>query len=124
MGAFLFVINTIMFLQWGLTFGLDFSLGNWEPIRLITEQLATTLFTKNMLQEKHKHHLDKLWWDNSLNSCKQWHFVPANNDSINCGVHLSNGSIKPTPHHFFMDDDIYCNIFNSYCIQQVVAASI
>ncbi len=70
MGAFSFVIDTIMFLQYGLTFGLDFSQANWESIQLITEQLATTLFNDNMLQEKHKHNLDKLQCDNSLGSCK------------------------------------------------------
>ena len=33
MGAFSFVIDTILFLQCGLTFGSDFSPANWEPIR-------------------------------------------------------------------------------------------
>ncbi len=32
MGAFSFVIDTIMFLQCGLTFGSDFTLANWELI--------------------------------------------------------------------------------------------
>ncbi len=32
MGAFSFVIDTILFLQCGLTFGSDFSPANWEPI--------------------------------------------------------------------------------------------
>ncbi len=33
-------------------------------------------------------------------------------------------SIKPTPHRCFVDDNIYCNIFDLYRIQQAVAASI
>ncbi len=32
MGAFSFVINTILYLQCRLTFGYDFSPANWEPI--------------------------------------------------------------------------------------------
>ncbi len=43
MGAFSFVIDMIMFLQCSLTFGLDFSPTNWEPIQLIAEQLAMAL---------------------------------------------------------------------------------
>ncbi len=70
MGAFSFVIDTIIFLQCRLTFGSDFSLANWEPIRLIAEQLAMALFKNKTLQEKHKHHLNKLQWDNSLGNHK------------------------------------------------------
>ncbi len=66
MGAFSFVIDTILFLQCGLMFGSDFRLANWEPIQQIAEQLATALFNNHTLQEKHKHHLDKLQWDNAL----------------------------------------------------------
>ncbi len=71
MGAFSFVIDTILFLQCGLTLGSDFSPANWEPVRRIAEQLATAVFNNNTLQEKHKHHLDKLSWDYSLGNCKQ-----------------------------------------------------
>ncbi len=71
MGAFSFVINTILFLQYGLTFGSDLSLANWEPIQRIAEQLATALFNDHTLQEKHKHHLDKLQWDHSLGNRKR-----------------------------------------------------
>ncbi len=63
MRAFSFVINTILYLKCGLTFKSKFSPSNWEPIQLISEQLATALFNDNTLQEKHKHPLDKLWWD-------------------------------------------------------------
>ncbi len=66
MGASSFVIDTILFLQCGLTFGSDFSPANWEPIQQIAEQLVTALFNEHTLQEKHKHHLNNLQWDNSL----------------------------------------------------------
>ncbi len=45
-------------------------------------------------------------------------------DSQNTRVRLPNGSLRPMPHHFFVDDDISGDIFDSYCIQQTVAASI
>ncbi len=104
-------------------FCLDFSPANWEPIQLIAEQLATALFNDNTLQEKHRHHLDKLRWDASLGKCKLWRFIPASWDSQNCGIQLPDGLIKPTSHHFFVDNNMYCNIFDSYRIQKVVTAS-
>ncbi len=70
MGAFSFVIDTILFLQYGLMFGSNFSPANWEPVQRIAEQLATALFNNNTLQEKHKYQPDKLQWDNSLGSWK------------------------------------------------------
>ncbi len=124
MGAFSFVIDTILFLQCGLTFGSNFSLANWEQIQQIAEQLATALFNDHSLQEKHEHHLDKLQWDNSLGNRKQRRFTLAAKDSRNTIVRLSDGLLRPTPHHLFVDNNIYGDIFDSYHIQQAVAASI
>lgn len=121
MGAFAFVIDTILFLQCGLTFCLDCSPANRDPILKILEQLATALFNDSMLQEKHKHHLDKLQWDTSLARCKQQHFAPSAQDLQNKQVHLPNGLVKPMPHHFFVNDNIYSNIFDSYQIWQAAA---
>ncbi len=82
------------------------------------------LFNDNTLKEKHKQHLKKLQWEDSLGSRKQRRYDPTARDSLNQGVRLPDGSIKPTPHHFFVDDDIHGNIFDLYCIQQAVTASI
>ncbi len=51
-------------------------------------------------------------------------FTPATRDSRNTGARLPDGSIRPPPHHLFVDDDIYADIFDSYSTQQAVAASI
>ncbi len=53
MGAFLFVIGNLLFLQYSLTFGSEFSLVSWEPMQRIAEQLATTLFNNDYLLHKH-----------------------------------------------------------------------
>ncbi len=71
MGAFFFVIDTIMFLQCSLTFRMDFIPADWEPIQLIADQQATAPFNNNRLQDKHKHHFNKLQWNNSLGNRKQ-----------------------------------------------------
>ncbi len=124
MGGFSFVIDTILFLQCDLMFESNFSLANWEPMRQIAEQFATALFNDHLLQEKHKYHLKKLGWDNSLGNRKRCCFTPVTRDSWNARVRLPNGLLLPTPHHLFVDNDIYRDIFDSFCIQQVVAASI
>ncbi len=49
---------------------------------------------------------------------------PAISDLLNTGVRLPNKSIKPTPLHFFVDDDIYGNVFDSKQIWQAITASI
>jgi len=77
-----------------------------------------------MLQEKHKQHLDKLQWDVSLSNRKRRRFTPATKDLKNPGARLPDGSLRPTPHHLFVDDNVYADIFNSYRIRQAVAASI
>lgn len=82
------------------------------------------IFNDTTLQEKHKQHLDKLQWDASLGGRKRCHFISAMRDLQNMGVHLPDRSIKLTPHHFFVDDNIYGDILDSYRIRQVVAASI
>ncbi len=112
MGAFSFVINTILSLQCGLTFTSDIIPANWEPLRQIAEQLATALFNNHMLQERHKHHLNNLQWDNSLGNRKHQHFTPAAQDSQNTRVRLPDGLLRPTPHHFFVNYGIYGDIFD------------
>ncbi len=77
-----------------------------------------------MLKEKHKHHLKKLWWDASLGGSNQQSFTSGAGDSTSHGVCLPDRSFKPTPHNFFVDDDIYSIIFDSYQIQQAVVARI
>ncbi len=48
----------------------------------------------------------------------------ATRDFLNHGICLPDGLIKPMPHHFFVDDNMYCNRFNSSHIWLAVVASI
>ncbi len=106
-GAFSVIIGELLFLQCELTCSSNFSQAGWEPIRCIAEQLATVLFHDNSLQEKHKHYLEKLIQDNSLQNCKKQHFMPGLRDSRNTGVLHQDRSMKPTPHHLFVDYNVY-----------------
>ncbi len=50
-------------------------------------------------------------------------FTHATWDSHHSGVLWSDGSMKPTPHHFFVDDKAYVDLNDSYQIQ-IIAGSI
>ena len=122
MGAFSFIIGSILFLQCGLTFGSDFSPANWEVPRQIAEQLAEKLFSDTSLIPKHRKYLDKLKWDVTLGDIQN--LTPASPDTLNTGVLDKDGNPVNTPHDFFVDDGVYAEIFDKARIEQAVAASI
>ena len=122
--AFSFVIFNHLWIQIGLAFGSDFSPANWEGVRRVIEQLAQGLFQDSSLREKHRQYLDKLQWDPSLDSSATKRFVPAFPDSQNQGVLDDDGVPVDTPHHVFVDDDIYADVYFRERVEQAVAASI
>ena len=123
MGAFAYIIHDILFLQCGLSFGSDFSPANWEVVRQVTEIIAEALFSDDTLRKKHRKHLDRLRWQHSLGSPKA-KFTPAKADSINPGVRDSHSNDVNTPHHMFVDDDTYAEVFSVERVEQAIAASI
>ena len=62
MGAFSYIVDKVLLLQCGLTFGSEFSPASWEVVRRIIEQLAGTLFDDKTLVAKHRKYLDRLQW--------------------------------------------------------------
>ena len=123
MGAFSYILGDFLFLQCGLTFGSDFSPANWEVVRRIAEQLAEAYFDDKSLRQKHRKYLDKLRWQKTLGN-KKAKFVPAKCCTQNKGVLDDNGNPVNTPHEFYVDDDLYSEIFDIERIEQAVAASI
>lgn len=123
MGAFSYILGDFLFLQCGLTFGSDFSPANWEVVRRIAEQLAEAFFEDKSLVKKHRKHIDKLRWRQDLGS-KKAQFTRARACALNPGVLDTNGKPASTPHAFFVDDDIYSEVFDVDRIEQAVAASI
>lgn len=122
--AFSYVIFNQLWIQVGQTFGSDFSPANWEGVRRVIEQLAQSLFQDSTLRDKHRKYLDQLQWDVSLDSQSKKRFVPARSDSQNTGVLDSEGHPRDTPHHVFVDDDIYAEVYLRERVEQAVAASI
>ena len=60
MGLFSFIIDDLLYLQCGLTFGSDFSPASWEVIRRIIKVLAEYLFKDCRRCVKHRNHLDRM----------------------------------------------------------------
>jgi hypothetical protein len=99
-----------------------------EPLRQILEILAERLFDDSTLLDKHKKYLDQLIFDRSLNSKKSGKrthtFTEAAPNALNQGVIDTNGEQAPTPHHYYVDDGVYAEIFDTLRIKRAVAASI
>lgn len=71
------------------------SAANWEPIWCLAEQLVTALFNNISLKEMHKHHLNKLKWDDRLWNCEKQQFMPFSGNSLLSGVFQSDRSMQP-----------------------------
>ena len=123
MGAFSYILGPYLFLQCSLTFGSDFSPASWEAVRRIAEHLAEALFEDKTLRSKHRTYLDRLIWKKDLGS-KKARFTQAKRDNINKGVFDDNGIPANTPHDFYVDDDVYSELFDIDRVEQAVAASI
>ena len=123
MGAFSYILGRYLFLQCGLAFGADFSPASWEVIRRIAEQLAHALFKDKSLRAKHRKYLDRLKWHPTLGSRKAKH-TPARRCSQNPGVVDKDGVPEDTPHAFYVDDDLYAELFDRERVEQAIAASI
>jgi hypothetical protein len=122
MGAFSYIISDMLFLSCGLTMGADFSPQTWEVPRRMAEQIATKLFSDKSLVEKHRKRLDELNWSKKLGKCKE--FVRAHANDIHKGVLDALGIPVDTPHHLFVDDDVYAEVFLIMRIEQTIAAGI
>ena len=104
-GLFFFTIDDLLYLQYGLTFGSDFSLAGWEVVRRIIEILAELLFEDETLCSKHRKYVDRMQWQHILDSTNTV-FTPATLDDINRGVQDTDGDSVNTHHDMFVDDNI------------------
>jgi hypothetical protein len=124
MGAFSYIIEGVLFASCGLTMGSDFSPAVWEVCRRIIEQLAAALFDDKSLIAKHRERLNTLTWSKKLGKAKESDFVPAHATSVHKGVMGEDGQPINTPHHMFVDDDIYADVYCVDRIEQTIASGI
>ena len=124
MGAFSYIISDILFLSCGLTMGSDFSPQTWEVPRRMAEQIAQKLFSDKSLVTKHRERLDQLQWSKKLGKVKSSDLVPAHTNDTHKGVLDDEGNPINTPHHLFVDDDVYAEVYDIGRIEQAIAAGI
>eukprot|EP00957_Ditylum_brightwellii_P080610 6130629-Ditylum_brightwellii.AAC.1 len=58
--VFSFIIEQLLFVPCGSTFGSNTSPINWEPVRRAREALAQRLFSDSSLISKHKEYIDRV----------------------------------------------------------------
>ena len=124
MGAFSYVIAEILCLSYGLTMGSDFSPAIWKVCRCLAEKLATSLFGDNSLIAKHRQYLDQLQWSKKLGKIKSNKIVPAQACSKYNGVLNKQGKPEITPHHLFVNDDVYAKVYNVKQVERYAAVGI
>lgn len=124
MGAFSYIIADKLFLSCGLPFGTDFSPANWEVVQQLIEAVAERIFPDDTLRIKHAKYLKQLNFDRCLGKPARYPFTRAVPDGFNHGVRDDAGNDADTPHHTYVDDDIYAEIWDRVRIEQAVAASI
>eukprot|EP00957_Ditylum_brightwellii_P130483 9954609-Ditylum_brightwellii.AAC.1 len=88
--VFYFIIEQLLFVHCGNTFGSNISLANWEPIRRAQEALVPWLFYNTSLAYKHKEYIDKVQF--SPPPADSIVFSPAFPDSVHKGVMQADGT--------------------------------
>ena len=108
-GAFGFVIGPWFFAANAMVFGSVASSSSWEPFhRRAIAALALYYFGNWCLVKKHQKLLDMIKWDpippdDTLS-------VQAQAFSKNRGIINEDGSVQPTPHNIYVDDDLMADI--------------
>ena len=120
--AYAFIIDWILYIAVGQTFGSNFSPSNWEPFARARALLAETLFWDDSLVEKHKKYIDKIMFSAPPTPEEVATFVPAHADEFNKGVLDKDGNPVATPHYTFVDDNHMADI--ERYIRRAIAASI
>jgi hypothetical protein len=123
-GAFSYIIADILFLSCGKPFGADFCPANWEVVCQVLEKLATSLSNDDTLHQKHRQYLDRLQWDRSIGKPPVRAFTHAVRNPNLPSPRTTAGPWEPTPHHVYVDDDIYVDWYDIHRIERAAAASI
>ena len=99
--AFAFIIQHLLFIPLGGTFGSIVSPANFEPIVRARIHLAEYLSTRTDLYDKYKHIIDKVKFsDPPETSIKYTKAVP---DKFNPGAQC----LKTIKYHIFVDDSLF-----------------
>ena len=114
--AFSFIIENLLYIPLGSTFGSVTSPSDFEPIARARTHLAEYLSDRRDLLNKYKHIISKVKFSEEPNH--EIKFVKAVCDSIHKGVANTN----KTKYNMFVDDSLFANIRET--ILHSMAASI
>ena len=114
--AFSFIIQCLLFITLGNTFGSIVSPANFEPIARARTHLAKYLSSRRDLYEKYKHIIDKVKFSEPAPHGTV--FTKAKKDNINQGVK----DTTITEYNMFVDDSLFCQTRDT--IKHSMAASI
>ena len=103
-GAFGFAIGSLYFASNSMVFGSIVSAASWEPFRRAIAAIAMTSFFLPHLVEKHKKLLAMISWDDP--PPKGTTFVQATPCTQHQGIEKEDGTMRPTPHHIYVDDNL------------------
>jgi len=84
--------------------------------------MSQALFDDDTLVQKHKHILTQLQWGHTLGRPR--HLIQATPCPMHHSVIDSLGRPENTPHYFYVDDGIYCEVYQKHRIHWAAAASI
>jgi len=118
--VFSFIIEQLLFVPCGNTFGSNTSPANWEPVRRAREALAQKLFSDSSLIAKHKEYIARVMFCPPPSASVV--FTQAFPDSIHTGVRQADGTPVNTPHNMYVDDNLIAEI--PARMKQAMAASI
>ena len=99
--AFAFIIENLLFISLGATFGSTVSPANFEPIARARTHLARHLSTRTDLLEKYKHIIHQVRFSDPPTSDIQ--FAKAIPDKYNPG----GANTKATEYNMFVDDSLF-----------------
>eukprot|EP00957_Ditylum_brightwellii_P173731 13226932-Ditylum_brightwellii.AAC.1 len=118
--VFCFIIEQLLFVTCGNTFGSNTNPANWEPVRRSRKALAQRSFSDTSLIFKHKDYIDRVQFCPSPSDSVV--FAQALSDSIHKGVIRADGTPVNTPHNMYVDENLIAEIPGR--MKQAMTASI
>lgn len=118
-GAFGFVHDDLFFASNAHVFGHSTSASSWDPLRRAIEVLAKQYFHDDSLVHKYADLLDEIQFNQESTQGVQ--FARARSCPLNQGVFDEHGHQLPTPHHFYVDDNLIAATWRY--IRRVLAAA-
>jgi hypothetical protein len=122
-GLHSYVINGILFIETGQTFGDCTSPSNWEPIAVCRSQHAQALWHRSDTIDRTLPLLPPIEHQTPPTEQEVKFFVQANRDSQNNGVLDEHGQRRSPPYRHHVDDNLYADVAE-FLVKTVCASAL